>query len=394
MIQQKLRDAGRLLIAARKISSKITEFSSLYHVNHCDTVVQAIRDVTKFNSTTKQFGAPSTASTLITLINSIGELLIIELMKADEREQESNVSRFLVVFKRDVKKKINKLAAVQKLKRQRETKLNLPTTSDIKTLMSYIDDKRDRCFTNLTKQYSFENWILLSKLTLMSLLLFNRKRVGDTQNMLLSDYYGREIISEHSDKSLLETVPENVKKLIESRMRIRGKLYQNVSALVKHNVNECIKIIIRYRKEAGIPEANQFLFAMPSKFGKIKTINACALFNKYSTLCGADNPSSLRGTKCRKHLATALSRKKLNDSVISNVARFMGHTEQIHRAVYRQNDLLNEVIQMSEILEEAQGNVNINTNTTSATNSSNGRKRKIQANIPEKKIKRKRVVSS
>lgn len=64
-IRTHIRNAGKLLIAARTICSDITDFASLYHVKHCNAVVGAIRTIAGFDSTSKTFKSPGTASTLV-----------------------------------------------------------------------------------------------------------------------------------------------------------------------------------------------------------------------------------------------------------------------------------------------------------------------------------------
>lgn len=47
---------------------------------------------------------------------------------------------------------------------------------------------------------------------------------------------------------------------------------------------------------------------------------------------------------------------ELNDSVVADLAKFMGHAEKVHREYYRQNNIDREVVQMSRLLEAALGN--------------------------------------
>lgn len=47
----------------------------------------------------------------------------------------------------------------------------------------------------------------------------------------------------------------------------------------------------------------------------------------------------------------------LTDNDVTNVANFMGHDDQIHHDVYRHNAIEREIVQMSTLLEGAQGKV-------------------------------------
>lgn len=131
LIRTSLRKAGKVLHAAKEIDPGITDFASIYHVKHCNTVIAAIRAVTGFDSKLKEFKSPGTASTLVTLINTIGEVVVTEYMKRDDPENERNAERFLKVFRKDVKAKINKVVAIQQSKIRRRRKENIPSTADI-----------------------------------------------------------------------------------------------------------------------------------------------------------------------------------------------------------------------------------------------------------------------
>lgn len=92
-ICNKLRAAARVLSASKSISPELTDLSSLFHVKRCNTVIEAIRCMGKFDRRTKLFGCPGTASKTVTLINTIGELLETEAMKLEKPEIEKyNVS--------------------------------------------------------------------------------------------------------------------------------------------------------------------------------------------------------------------------------------------------------------------------------------------------------------
>lgn len=362
-IRNKISSAGKLLLAAKSISSNVTDFASLYHVQMCDIVIEAIRSVAKFDMKAKQFQSPATASALVTLINTIGDWLVTESVRFDNAETERNAERFLKVFHRDAALKINKLVATQKSTARRHKKENIPTMDDIKTLAKYLDSEREKCFVDLSHKYSDDTWLELSKLTLVSIFLFNRRRPGEMMNMTLDDYNRREMI-EAQTAAPTDTVPDEIKELVKSRIISRGKRDKKAAhVLMKHDFERCLDLLIHYREKACIPNGNHFVFALPSKAGRIRTVNACDTIFKYSTACEAGNPSSLRGTAFRKHMASYCSTLGLTDNQVTNLATYMGHDDKIHRDTYRHNPFDREVTQMTLLLEAAQGN-SIITSTT------------------------------
>lgn len=378
-----IRNAGKLLIAARTISSEITDFASLYHVKHCNAVVGAIRAIAGFDSTLKTIRSPGTASTLVTLVNNIGQVVIIEYMKLEEENKENTAARFLTVFRKESKLKILKMVIATKKKIRRKKTDNIPIADDVAKFTTYLDDEREACFIELTNQYSYRKWLLLSKLTLLSVLVFNRRRVGDTQNILLSEFNEREIIADHRDSSLL---PEFSKDMIKSRMVVRGKKEWDLPVLLKHNYDDCISLLISYRNDIGVPEKNEYLFGLPSKAGKIRVIDAGALFREYSKSCGAEDPTSLRGTNLRKQFATMCATMELSDNDITNVAKYLGHSEKVHRNIYRTNPFHQQVGQMSGLLERAQCKRKITSNTVDQAEGESKRKQKKQESVTNNNI--------
>lgn len=351
----KLRAAGKVLRESKSISSEITDMSSIFNVKHCNTIVEAIRNMGKFDYNTKRFGSPGTASTTVTLINAIGELLVIEAIKLDDQEKERNVERFLKVFQKDVKLKINKLVAITKAENQRHKDDNIPSTADVNKLAKYLDSEREACFAQLAKGYSYEVWLKLSQLTMMSILVFNRRRAGEMQNLLTEDFEQREIVADQCDM-LLDTMSMEARQMIKSRVTVRNKMgKRRVPMMLKYHWDDCLELLVHYRSTAGIPKSNKYLFALPTQIGRIRTNNLCTIMRSFSTACGAENPSSLRGTNLRKHLASFCATKNLSDNDISNLADFMGHAEAVHRAFYRINPLANQV-SMSALFDSAEGN--------------------------------------
>lgn len=189
---------------------------------------------------------------------------------------------------------------------------------------------------------------------MLSLIIFNCRRTGETKNILVTDFQRRERL----DDELVATLPAEDRLLAKKfcRMKIRGKLGRTVPVLIKPEVDKCIELLIRHRIYANIPVENEFLFALPTFAGqRLKRIDACALLRKSSVLCGAKYPETLRGTNMRKHVATMCVSLELNENSVSELAEFMGHHEKIHRQFYRQMPIVREIVKMSRILESAQG---------------------------------------
>lgn len=315
----------------------------------------------------KSFGSPGTATTLVTLIKDIADFMKTEYMRIDKPMQERDTKRFIKVFTKDAKLKINKIAADTQAKARRRRKVDIPSTDDVNRFITYLDDKVVKSFTALSEGYTYEKWVCLSEVTLVSILAFNRKRTGEMRNITVVDFQTRELLAEYMDKLVKGEIPEHTSRLIKSRILLRGKKDREVEILLKHFHDDSLDLLVRHREDARIPDTNEFLFALYSATGEPLTVESCVAVSNFSKQCNAENPESLRGTKLRKHLASMCALMGLSDPGVTNVAKFMGHDDEIHRNIYRHNTLGQQVTQITEILERAQGNdVNVSKNEATA----------------------------
>lgn len=358
MIRARLRLAGRLLFEIKKMDSAVSDFASIYHVERYDALVSAIKVIGRFDPETNEFGAPAMASCAVTFIKHIGKYLSAEYIRLRDRENKIETEDFLAYMETDIGISINKLVTETQAKMRRRKQENIPTMDDVKLLMGYINAELTSSFEALSNCYSEDEWMKLAKFIVAWIIVFNRRRVGEVQNITVEEFLCRQSVDDESNEQMMSTMSEDAKAVARKfkRMKIRGKLGRTVPVLLKPIVDKAINLLLSYRQEAGISIDRQFLFELPSSSAmNVKIVNACEVLRNLSILCGAANPSSLRGTTLRKHMATTCISLELNDALVSEVADFMGHAEKIHRQYYRKNPLEREVVQMAQLLEAALG---------------------------------------
>lgn len=356
LIRARLRLAGRLLSAIKVINSDVMDFASIYHPKFYDALVDAIRLVAGYDPILNEFRAPATASAAVTHVKQIAVYLIAEYIKRDEPENQRHTENFLKLMQSDISVTINKTVLDQQGRMRREKQEKIPSTDDIKKFAEFIGKERQQYFNELSAKFSFQNWFKLAELTMASIIIFNRRRTGEVQNILSVDFTNRESINENTE--LFKSLSEQSKQIARrySRMKIRGKKARTVAVLLTTEIDQCIQLLVQHRKNAKIAEHNHYLFALPTCYEfQIRVVDAVSAIRKFSELCGAADPQSLRGTTMRKHMATICISMELNDNSVAELADFMGHHEKIHREYYRQNPIEGEIVKISQLLEKAQG---------------------------------------
>lgn len=111
--------------------------------------------------------------------------------------------------------------------------------------------------------------------------------------------------------------------------------------------------MIKYCSNANISPVNQYIFATPG--GANKHLSACTILREFFQNCGASNLETLRGNLLWKHIATRSRLLNFKVSEITDLADYMGNIEKNRKDIYRQPLAEREIITMSRLLQQAQG---------------------------------------
>nr|CAI5848823.1 unnamed protein product [Callosobruchus analis] len=295
MIRQRLRLLGRFMLRLRKISDKVTSFTSIYTPSLIDDCIRSINELANFDEDTGLYKSPSVASNLGTLLKKVGNILITKCIKDENECKKKEVENFLKLLVEELN------IAVNRNEKENRASLN----GRHKKLQSYLLSERKNALGKLTSKFSKKSWLTLAESTLISVQLFNRRRAGEIERALIEDFYR---IDESSNKDIYDTLPQDMKEILQNRTKF------------------------------GVSKSNPYIFGLPNNTFKndFKYLRACALLRKYAAASGAEHPERLRGTKLRKHIATTSVALNLADEDVVQLANFMGHHESIHKNIYRQ----------------------------------------------------------
>ena len=358
LIRSKLRYLGKLLMIIQKTKSEIEELSQIYNPKYYAATTNACNKLAGFDEDSGEYKSPAVALNLGTLVKHVGEVHITKCIIDGKKDAKRDAEEFLHVFKSEYSVDVNKVANEQMQQAKRQKKVTLPSVGDISKLWKFLKDKRDQAYLKLEEEYSSENWKELMNYTLISIQVFNRRRAGETERILIDDFQARQSIDAKVDPEVYKRLSKKEREYAEkySRFVVRGKLNRTVAVILQKELVDCCLAIIKYRKEAKVPDTNKYLFGLPSMDkSRPKYLRACGLLRKYSTECGADVPYTLRGTQLRKHVATTCLKMDLTEQFTSDLANFMGHADNIHKAHYRMPVAHKEILGITKLLEVAQG---------------------------------------
>ncbi|XP_029178241.1 uncharacterized protein LOC114946029 [Nylanderia fulva] len=365
-IRAHLRLLGRFVLALRNRNSEINTLAAAYDPQFYKTVIEAINDIAEFDYKTNMYKRPTNASTLGTCIKKIGKILDVTYMVDNDLIKRKNVEDFMKIYDVDFSGTVNKVVIETQTKVKRHKKIVLPRTSDIKILSDYLKKKIHENIKVLSKEFSYEVCKALAEATLIAIQVFNRRRAGETERILINDYKNHECACGPNTICKFSTQTGTTHKYV--RFTIRGKLNRTVPVLLDAQMFKSIQLLLQFRTNAKVPPNNPFVFGLPSvNKDHYKHLRACKLMRGFASECGAKNISSLRGTALRKHVATKCVDLNLSDNQVTRVANFMGHHEHIHKEIYRQPVAKVDILEMSKILEKAQGVDTTTSNETDVT---------------------------
>jgi len=358
MIRSHLRLLGRFLLTIKEINKDITDFESIYCPKFYEDVINTVNKIAELNDEVGTYSKPTTAANLGTLIKKVGNLLVTECIKRQDHKKKALVKDFLELLIEDYGTSVNKTVLETRLQHQRHKNNDLPSLDDIAKLYMYLKCKRQEAFDNLKNEYTHKTWQTLAECTLTSVQLFNRRRAGEIERMLIADFEEYKSIDSNTANDLYKKISSRAQDAAKKYVRfvIRGKLGRNVPVLLNYSLVECIKLILKFRDSAKVPTGNPYVFGLPSyDLKRFKYLRACILMRKFSEVCNAQVAHLLRGTKLRKHIATFCAGMELADTEVTDLANFMGHAEKIHREIYRQPIISRDILNITQHLEAAHG---------------------------------------
>lgn len=339
VVSNRMREMANLKIALKSFTN-IDCLIDILKVEHYPYVVTAIKIVCGYNQGTKSYKSPSTALHFGTRLKTLCDVAKKAVQTKhplfshmDKNETVANINEMRDMIKEHWRKDVSSLALKSLNQKNVDTPKLLPLTEDVMLLNKYITNVATEAFDAINREENIRtNYRLLCESTLVMLLIFNRKRIGEVQFLEVKSY--KRCSSESNQAEFLASLTE-MEKVMSSTLKrvvVFGKGSKQVAILFTRRMQELVNKILEIRKKV-VPEANKYVFALPGSSDR--WINGSETIRKFASRCGAKNPELLTSNRFRKQIATILQLMNIESDEIEQIARFMGHTEKTHREFYR-----------------------------------------------------------
>ncbi|CAK6976189.1 uncharacterized protein LOC117812108 isoform X2, partial [Scomber scombrus] len=346
-VRQKLRELGRLMLAAKKVAP-VNTIKELIKPENYSHVVTAARCLAGFNDETGKYKCPSLARKVGHSLLALAMFKKSEGLKARDKGTVQDAEEFAQLYQESWKFDIASQALIQLNQSKWNSPQLLPFTQDVQSLHSQLSEKQQQHLHALKEEASPSNWKDLSKVTLAQVILFNRRREGEVSKMPLSVYMSRDLSETHEDINLALTELEQ--KLCKHFVRITivGKRGRKVPVLLTPLMKECLDTLVERRAECGVLTENGFLFALPHSVHHLR--GSDCIRQLVHECSGIKNPRALTSTKLRKHIATLSTVLNLKNTELDQLADFLGHNIDVHRKHYRLPEGTLQLAKISKVL--------------------------------------------
>ena len=317
--RNKIRTLGKMLKELNKTSDCWNDLSSFLSGKRFRDVVAAVKSLSK-SSDSPQFAL--TAGHYIKQVNLMKISLAIE---AEDERMKREAKNFKHMYEANWNTKVSSVALRRQKLRQINKEEMLPMTVDLicfkKWLCQILENKPD-----MPDEKSVAR---VAKATLARLLIFNKLRIGEVEELKVFDFLNRpnDVVPDEIMKCL--TVSERMLAKTMHVVQVRGKStrgIRKVHLVISPDVQEAIEYVLKHRKITS-----QYVFARNSE----KPMDGCQIIRELTAECpGLKYPALIRSRQLRKYIATTTQINDMSEHDLKRISDHLGHNYNIHTDVY------------------------------------------------------------
>lgn len=215
---------GKLLIALKRLSPGIIELKSAFDPSYWPNVLDAIYQVGKYDVIKNRFSVIYNAETIPILLRKLMRILKSHYTIEKDEYSQKQLEDFKNVFEDEIENEVGFTAGLSRREQQRQqVEKDLPASDEIKAFANFLMEKRQTALDAFEASRTYDNWLEILSLTSVLLILYNRRRAGETGKALLVDFRNRRKANPSSEFFSMLSKKEQDQRLKYNRMDIQGK---------------------------------------------------------------------------------------------------------------------------------------------------------------------------
>ena len=194
-VSQRMRQLARLLTILRARSQeKEAGLESFIDTAKFDDLVEAVKELCRFNEESRlDIGIPSLALKLGHSIKRCAQVVKCSALRSKDENVIKRAKRFIDLFESEWTSKISS-RSLASLGSKKQNKVDyLPLAEDLTRLKNHLDSKMESLSSALVAEgpVNVEQWSNLAKSTLSRIILFNKRRSGETATLEINQFINR-----------------------------------------------------------------------------------------------------------------------------------------------------------------------------------------------------------
>ena len=348
-IRDRIRQVGRLLVDMQKTVGSVRNLTDCIVPEMFGHVVKSVRRICGFDKDAHLYTVPSLALKMGHSLKECTRIAInfCTVKGSTMAEKKAKYEAFLSLCDNEWSHEVSSHALRSLNQRKFNKPVVLPLTQDVKLLHKHLVAKAKASTESLCEEPSSAAWTELCEVTLTQIVIFNRRRGGEAERLLVSAYCARSNKNASED---LHACLSQVEQFLCKQFRtvyVEGKRGRKVPMLLNKTVQTQINLLLETRTAAGIAADNAYLFARRNSLFPYRSSDC---LRKFANECGAKNADALTSTKLRKHIATMSQVLSLRRHELDLLANFLGHDVRVHREFYRLPEQTLQVAKVSKLL--------------------------------------------
>ncbi|GLV33464.1 hypothetical protein CBL_20201, partial [Carabus blaptoides fortunei] len=349
-----MRRLARLVIAVRKNLNNVSlNLIDLLNPHSFKDLIIGTKAIAEYDEKERVFKSPSLALQMGTLLKHATNTAISQEMQKEKenfsQERLHYLQALISLIETDWALEISSEAG-QNLQINKFNKPSLiPIAEDIKKFDMYLNNLIKNAKIGLAENSgNVKAYRNLLDGIFCSLMIFNKRRVGELQRMTLISFLRNYDTVPSSEFQKALTNSEKILYKSLKRIVIRGKRGRGVPVLFDKKTVESIELFISIRNNFDLKD-NEYFFGIP---GTKNPIAGYSVMRKHANfaLDNQQRASLLTSTRLRKQLATITQIFKMEKNELEQLAAFMGHTEKTHAQFYRLPDDIYQTAKISKLL--------------------------------------------
>lgn len=224
-------------------------------------VIDAVKETAGFDKVNNSYKIPSLALKIGHSLLKVSDIIRCHALMAGNEDLIKSSEAFQKLYQAKWSEYISHCApsTISDLKYNKPD--SLPLSEDIQKLHKHLDKRAELATAELKQDATVQNYSSLANTTLTKIVLFNRRRMGEVSKMKLRNFLERDHSNTHEGMGLSE-YEQKLCNYFE-RVELKEKRGRKVAVLLTPEMSTALKLMIAKRKECGVPDENQYLFAVP-----------------------------------------------------------------------------------------------------------------------------------